>query len=526
MFTDETLDLIGAESTWRKSHQQTQESRSCQTLPVHTAEAETQAKDVLDNSTQTQDQISQTLSLDQNISHFPGLLDFLHKVEDIVIKELVKNSKSHAFDGFQVNWEDQNESARASNAKYINNCITTYLTTGDFFAQVSCMYRLQHVDAQERGLQVTSVSWNCTGSVIGCGFGRVDDGDWSNEKAYVCTWNLDRQNLNPKRPDVIIDVATPVMCLCFHPVRPSVVAGGLYSGEVVVWDTSRSQDLILAQTGMSADTHREPVFQVSWVPGARRGEFIVLSAGSGGRVLLWTVDGAEAKLILSSGYALVQQQVPQCGAASKTRGSTTIGVTSVALSPWDLDTFLVGSEGGLVLKCSFSSETVAAVPPDGESVTLRAPVQFSFSPLGGPVHSVHFSPFHRNLFVSVGTDGLAHVYTVLQPRPLLSLRVSDSYVFGVRWSPTRPLVFAAATGQGLVQMFDLGQRSLRPATTIDQNTSGQPTYCLEFNPKYTNLMAVGNADGSVSIWQLSAELTEQGAKETAMLEQLANEVAD
>lgn len=57
----------------------------------------------------------------------------------------------------------------------------------------------------------------------------------------------------------------------------------------------------------------------------------------------------------------------------------------------------------------------------------------------------------RNLFVSVGTDGLAHLHTVLQPRPLLSLRVSDSYVFGVRWSPTRPLIFAAATGQG--EMF-------------------------------------------------------------------------
>uniref|UniRef100_A0A671P4L6 WD repeat domain 34 n=1 Tax=Sinocyclocheilus anshuiensis TaxID=1608454 RepID=A0A671P4L6_9TELE len=483
MFTDETLDLIGAESTWRKSHQQTQESRSCQTLPVHTAEAETQAKAVLDNSTQTQDQISQTLSLDQNICHFPGLLDFLHRAEDVVTKELVKNSKSHAFDGFEVNWEDQNES-------------------------VSCMHRLQHVDAQERGLQVTSVSWNCTGSVIGCGFGRVDDGDWSNEKAYVCMWNLDRQKLNPKRPDVIIGVVTPVMCLCFHPLKPSVVAGGLYSGEVLVWDTSRSQDLILSQTGMSADTHREPVYRVSWVPGARRGEFTLLSAGSGGRVLLWTVDGAEAKLILSSGYALVQQQVPQSGAASKTPGITNIEVTSVALSPWDLDTFLV------------------AVPPDGESVTLRAPVQFSFSTRGGPVHSVHFSPFHRNLFVNVGTDSLAHLHTVLQPRPLLSLRVSDSYTFGVRWSPTRPLVFAAATGQGLVQMFDLGRRSLRPVATIDQNTSGQPTYCLEFNPKHTNLMAVGNADGSVSIWQLSAELTEQGAKETAMLEQLANEVAD
>lgn len=52
------------------------------------------------------------------------------------------------------------------------------------------------------------------------------------------------------------------------------------------------------------------------------------------------------------------------------------------------------------------------------------------------------------MFVSAGTDGLAHIHSLLQVNPVLSLRVSDSYVFQVQWSPTRPLVFAAATGQG------------------------------------------------------------------------------
>ena len=77
---------------------------------------------------------------------------------------------------------------------------------------------------------------------------------------------------------------------------------------------------------------------------------------------------------------------------------------------------------------------------------------------------------------------------------------------------------------GLVQVFDLGRRSLRPAATIDQNTGGQAAYCLEFSPR--QLLAVGSADGTVNIWQLSAELTEQGSRETAVLEQLANEVAE
>lgn len=54
----------------------------------------------------------------------------------------------------------------------------------------------------------------------------------------------------------------------------------------------------------------------------------------------------------------------------------------------------------------------------------------------------------RNLFVSAGTDGVAHLHSLLQTNPLLSVRVSDFYVFKVQWSPTRPLVFAAASGQG------------------------------------------------------------------------------
>ncbi|XP_028827486.1 cytoplasmic dynein 2 intermediate chain 2 [Denticeps clupeoides] len=502
MFTDEALDVVGADSSWRKSHQLTKETKGCQTTPLRTSEVEAQASHASENGTQTDPpaNLGQHLWDHGEKGDPPRLKEFLHQVEHMVIKELVNNCKSHAFDGYDVNWSDQDET-------------------------VSCVHRLQHPDAQSRGLQVTSVSWSCTGSVIACAFGRTDNGDWSTERSCVCTWNLDRSSFNPKKSDLVVDVPCPVMCLCFHPTRPSLIAGGLYSGEVMVWDTSRTQDPVLAQTGMSPDTHREPVCQVHWVPGTRKVELDVLSAGSGGRVLQWSVDITESKLVLGTGYALVRQQVPLMSTLSKVKGGNMVGITSLALSLWDLDSFLVGSEGGMVLKCSFSSQTVAAVPPHGESVTLRAPAQFSFSPQSGPVHSLHCSPFHRNLFLSVGTDGMAHLHSLLQPEPLLSLRVSESYVFAVRWSPTRPLVFAAATGQGLVQIFDLERQSLRPAATIDQNIGGQQVNCLEFNQQ-THLLAVGNSDGTVNIWQLSAELTTQGPKEVAQLEQLASEVLD
>ncbi|KAM6902451.1 cytoplasmic dynein 2 intermediate chain 2 [Xenentodon cancila] len=503
MLTDETLDSLSVQSLWRKSQQSAQESKSCQTRAVHRAEAEVQAVFTAVSSTQTEPQDQTTEQLHQQSPEEPeppGLLDFLRRVQDMVIRELKKNARSHAFDGFQANWEDPS-------------------------LKVSRLHDLQHPSAQEKGLHITSVSWSATGAVIVCAYGRTDDGDWSNERSCVCMWNLERRSLRPKQADLVIDVPTAVSSLCCHPDHPALIAGGLYSGEVVVWDTRRTQDPVLAQTGMSSDSHREPVYHVSWVPLQKKGEFGVLSASSGGHVLLWMVDSDQGRLLLNAAYALVQQQVPQSGSAGfRTRGSHTVGVTSLALSPWDSDTFMVGSEGGLLLRCSFSSQTPAAVPSDGKSVAAKAPAVFSFKPRSGPVYSIHCSPFHRNLVVSAGTDGLAHIHSLLQPNPLLSLRVSDSYVFHVQWSPTRPLVFAAATGQGDVQIFDLGRRSLKPAVTIEGGAAAQAASCLAFNCHNPHLLAVGKTDGTVGIWQLSADLTEETPREMRQLDQIAGEV--
>ncbi|KAF3849431.1 hypothetical protein F7725_015928 [Dissostichus mawsoni] len=447
MFTDEALDSVSVQSQWRISQQSAQESRSCQTRAVHRAEAEVQAGSSSTCCTQTETQPQEELLLQDGLE-LPGLRDFLQRVEDTVVRELVRNARSHAFDEFHVNWEDHRQ-------------------------RVSCLHFLQHTSAQERGLHVTSVSWNCTGSVIACAYGRIDDGDWSTERSCVCTWNLDRRSLNPKQADLVIHVPTAVTALCCHPEQPALIA--------------------------------------AWVPLQKKGEFGVLSAGSAGRVLLWTVDLEQARFVLSAAYALVPQQLPH--SSFKARGSSTVGVTSLALSPWDPDTFLVGSEGGLLLRCSFSSQTPAAVPPEGQSVTLRAPAVFLFKPCSGPVHSIHCSPFHRNLFVSAGTDGLVHLHSLLQAPPLLSLRVSHSYVFQLQWSPTRPLI------------FDLGRRSLRPAATIEGGAD-QPATCLAFNHRNPHLLAVGRTDGSVGIWQLSHDLTEQGPRESSQLEQIANQVAE
>ncbi|XP_010143656.1 PREDICTED: WD repeat-containing protein 34, partial [Buceros rhinoceros silvestris] len=476
--------------------------KSCQTGKISTAAAAVQSHTVRDVGVQTDQSKDAVQDLQQEAQvDYTGLLSFLQRVENAVIKELNKNWKSHAFDGFEVSWTEQNET-------------------------VVCLHTLSYPEARERKLQVTSVSWNATGSVVACSYGRLDGGDWSTEKSYVCTWNLDRRGLNPQCPDLVVDVPSSVMCLAFHPAQPSLIAGGLFSGELVVWDTSRTEDPVIWRTGMTDDTHTDPVYQVNWLPDTRhRNQSRLLSVSTDGKILVWREERG-GRLALAEGFAMVAQQIP-CSARLKkfAWGEAAVGVTSLSFSHFDPRVFVVGVEGGYSLKCSTVAETLA-LPRTASAVPLRAPAELAFAPHGGPVYSVSCSPFHRNLFLSCGTDGQVHLHSLLQTQPLASLQLSKKYLFCVRWSPVRPLVFAAASGEGDVHLLDLEKSSQKPALSIKQDAGGGPVYCLEFNTKQTQLLAAGDATGTVKVWQLSSDFTEQGPRELNLLEQLASETTD
>ncbi|NWS94166.1 WDR34 protein, partial [Mionectes macconnelli] len=516
MFTDLAAPGADVQSLWRSARSARCEAKSCQTERISTAEAATQSHTGRDAAVQTEQGKDVLQDFQQEVQvDYTGLLAFLQAVEDTVIKELNKNWKSRAFDGFEVNWTDQNET-------------------------VSCLQTLSYPEARGKKLQVTSVSWNATGSVIACSYGRLDDGDWSTEKSYVCTWNLDRRGLNPQHPDLVVDVPSSVMCLAFHPSQPSLIAGGLFSGELVVWDTSRTEDPVMWRTGMTDDTHTDPVYQVHWLPDTKhRHPSRLLSVSTDGKMLVWREE-RDGRLALADGFALVAQQVPRSARMKKLAwAEAAVGVTSLSFSPFDPHVFVVGVEGGYSLRCSTAAQT-PALPPGGSSVPLRAPVELAFSPHAGPVYSVSCSPFHRqhcfllppsprNLFLSCGTDGQVHLHSMLQTQPLFALQVSQKYLFCVRWSPVRPLVFAAASGEGKylqLLLFDLARSTRKPTVSLKQALSHCPVYCLEFNSKQTQLLAAGDAAGTVQVWQLSSDFTEQGPREMNQLEQLASESTD
>lgn len=78
---------------------------------------------------------------------------------------------------------------------------------------------------------------------------------------------------------------------------------------------------------------------------------------------------------------------------------------------------------------------------------------------------------------------------------------------------------------GEVQVLDLGHSSQRPVATLRRGGEGGVATCLAFNAQSPQLLAVGGGDGTVAVWRLSSELTEQRPEEDRLLEQIANQVA-
>lgn len=94
-------------------------------------------------------------------------------------------------------------------------------------------------------LPCTGVSWSATGSLLYAAFGRLDHSSWCTHRAGLAAWNLFKRDFDESsKPDHVLETTSCLMCIACHPQKPSVVVGGTYSGEVVVWDTNLDEPLV------------------------------------------------------------------------------------------------------------------------------------------------------------------------------------------------------------------------------------------------------------------------------------------
>ncbi|KAJ3305711.1 hypothetical protein HDV03_001119 [Kappamyces sp. JEL0829] len=266
----------------------------------------------------------------------------------------------------------------------------------------------------------------------------------SNEPdGLVLVWNIHM----PTRPEYILFAQSDVTMAKFSPFHPSIVVGGTYSGQVLVWDTSAKNTPILS-TSLSLPGHSHPVYCISIV-GSHNAHNLI-TASTDGVVCSWQLD------ILASPQELTELVVHRDNGRSDE-----VAVTSMAFQKSESSIFLVGTAEGSIYQVN-RFDRAASKAGIEQNLVYRGH--------DGSVTGLQCHPLVSNetsqLFLSCSVDWSiklwksqtqANIAASGTITPLKSFDSAQDYVADVAWSPTHPAVFASIDGSGNLDLYNLNE---------------------------------------------------------------------
>ncbi|XP_055383476.1 dynein intermediate chain 2, ciliary [Condylostylus longicornis] len=252
-----------------------------------------------------------------------------------------------------------------------------------------------------------------------------------NPEGALCLFTIK----NPSYPDYIIMCESGVMSCDIHPTYPFLVVIGMYDGNVGVYNLQQGIAPIYTSQGVNGK-HAGSVNEVKWGLDMPDGEINFYTVSSDGMVFNWVL--MQNRLFITRIITLyldvpsvegpdgVQIKLKSCG-------------TALTFHPKDKEIFLVGTEEGLIYKCSISYSSKYLMTYHAHHLS---------------VYRIDFNKYNSNIFASCSGDWRVKIWEDMRPDPLFVFDLGTS-VGDVKWAPYSSTVFAAVTLAGKVFVFDL-----------------------------------------------------------------------
>ena len=138
------------------------------------------------------------------------------------------------------------------------------------------------------------------------------------------------------------------------------------------------------------------------------------------------------------------------------------------------------------------------------------------------VEDIQWSPNERNVFASASSDGTVKVWDVRSKsrKPAVSVKVSDTDVNVISWSRQNSHLLASGADDGQWAVWDLRQwkenapdSEPKPVASFDFHK--EQITSIEWHPTDDSIMAVAADDNTLTLWDLAVELDDEESKHTA-----------
>lgn len=326
-------------------------------------------------------------------------------------------------------------------------------------------------------------------------------------------WNLSM----PSRPEHIFTCGSPVTTGRFHPTESALVIGACQSGQLVVWDI-RAGRLPVQRSSLTAivggsKSHTHPICSMEVIEGGSG----LVTADTNGKVNFWSIgnlrEPAESLQIADS-------------------------LSSLTVAP-ESDALVFGDANGVIhaVQSSPTSQgqrssrrAVRKLERDEETSKhhygLVTAISAKTIPNGASSRAVGLSKgFLRGsggLILSSGVDWSVKLWAPAYSDNPLTSWVSHSYDYmsDVQWSPTHPSLFATASSNGSLGLWNLAQSLEEPMTGSNgiqiEGESASGLNKLKWSLDGRRIVAA-SGNGRVHVLSLSEEVVRQKGDEDARI---------
>jgi ribosome assembly protein RRB1 len=142
------------------------------------------------------------------------------------------------------------------------------------------------------------------------------------------------------------------------------------------------------------------------------------------------------------------------------------------------------------------------------------------------VEEIQWSPVEKSVFASASSDGTVRIWDVRSKShtPAVTMQISDVDVNVMSWSHTTPHLLATGDDAGVWSVWDL--RSWKPSAPAPGKASKpspvasfafhkEQITSIEWHPTEDSVVAVAAGDNTISLWDLAVELDDEESKDTA-----------
>ena len=155
---------------------------------------------------------------------------------------------------------------------------------------------------------------------------------------------------------------------------------------------------------------------------------------------------------------------------------------------------------------------------DGKWATDSRP----FTGHASSVEDLQWSPNERNVFASASSDGSVKIWDVRSKShtAAVSVKVSDTDINVLSWSVQTPHLLATGADDGVWAVWDLRHwkaasagSSPKPVASFDFHK--EQITSVEWHPGEDSIVAVAAGDNTLTLWDLSVEFDDEESKDTA-----------